>query len=445
MLRTTGIDLGTTDTREVSVGVLWGAPREGNGGSRRVASVRSDILTFRRAHLPLANRDTCRRVVQEELAHSLPFDVDDAAWDFTGRPGEEAWVVVAPSDRLEPVRQDVGETTTLDVEPLGYLRACMAAHIQSALVIDMGASKTIFCGIVAGRVDFVRVMLRGGIWLTKKLADRQRCSIEQAENLKRSRGTDLPELAELLTDLMSEAGLITPVPYDHVLLCGGGAATPGLKPLLRQRLGVDPELFPLPAALNPYEHVAAYGAALAGRPRMPRVRLVDQRLTAEAEAGGWKYLAFWSFVLMLLIVADLEVRHYSLQQRYDGVRAGMVAAVQPVLGKTDLPPEQMLERLKKEIAYGKGVRQSSVKHVMDTVGRLNGPLKDFPQVDLRVISADPLDNGVMKLEGSAASVKEATSLNQALAKVIPDLKQINVRTAEPGRVNFTFEGKIPPP
>lgn len=441
MLRTTGIDLGTTDTREVSVGVLWGAPREGNGGARRIASVRSDILTFRRALLPMANRDTCRRYVHEELSQTLPFDVDDAAWDFTGRPGEEAWVVVAPSERLEPVRQDVGDSTTLDVEPLGYLRACMAAHIQSALVIDMGASKTIFCGIVAGRVDFVRVMLRGGIWLTKKLADRQRCSVEQAENLKRSRGTDLPEVAELLTELLSEAGLITPVPYDHILLCGGGAATPGLKPLLKQRLGVEPELFPLPPALSPYEHVAAYGAALAGRPRMPKVRLVDHRVTAEAEAGGWKYLALWSFVLMLLIVADLEVRHYSLQQRYDGVRAGLAAVAKPVL-KEDLPPEQMLDRLKKEIAYSKQVRQSSVKHIMDTVGRLNAPLKDFPQVDLRVIMAE---NGVMKLEGSAASVKEATSLNQALAKVIPDLKQINVRTAEPGRVNFTFEGKVPAP
>ncbi len=442
MLRTTGIDLGTTDTREVSVGVLWGAPREGNGGSRRIASVRSDILTFRRALLPLANRETCRRYVQEELSQTLPFDVEDAAWDFTGRGGEEAWVVVAPSERLEPVRQDVGEATTLDVEPLGYLRACIAAHIQSAVVIDMGASKTIFCGITAGKVDFVRVMLRGGIWLTKKLAERQRCSVEQAENLKRSRGTDLPELAELLTDLMGESGLVTPMPYDHVLLCGGGAATPGLKPFLKQKLGVEPDLFPLPANLSPFEHVAAYGAALAGRPRMPRVRLVDQRLTAEAEAGGWKYLAAWAFVLMLLIVADLEVRHYSLQQRYDGVKVGLIAAVKPVLGNSTLPPEQILDRLKKEIAYSKQVRQSSVKHIMDTVGRLNAPLKDFPKVDLRVIASE---EGKLKLEGSAESVKEATNLNQALAKVIPDLKQINVRTAEPGRVNFTFEGKVPPP
>jgi len=59
MLRATGLDLGTTGTRRVSVGLLWGAPRLESDPPRRgvvVANVPSALLPFRSLNVPPAGR-----------------------------------------------------------------------------------------------------------------------------------------------------------------------------------------------------------------------------------------------------------------------------------------------------------------------------------------------------------------------------------------------------
>ncbi|MEW6284344.1 MAG: pilus assembly protein PilM, partial [Candidatus Eremiobacterota bacterium] len=255
MLRNTGLDVGTTGTRQVSVGLLWGPAREQDGEvpARSTASVPSDLCTFRRVPLPPAGREVRRRVLREELSFSLPFSLDEAAWDWTDQGGQ-AWVVVAPLERLGRLRREVGDTASLDAEPLTYLRAALAAGVESALVIDLGASRTTFCGIQDGHLEWVRVMMRGGINLTAQIASRTGMTHPDAERRKCERGMELSECRQMLDEMLEEAFLPSPLPYQKVLLCGGGARMPGLTVHLGEKLGVQPELFPLPDSLSPYSH-----------------------------------------------------------------------------------------------------------------------------------------------------------------------------------------------
>lgn len=98
----------------------------------------------------------------------------------------------------------------------------------------------------------------------------------EAEDLKRRRGTELPEVKAFLAELLEEALLPRPLTQRRVLLCGGGANMPGLRAYLHSQLGIEPEPFPMPPLLSPHEHVSALGAALSAR-------FGQQRMKSESE------------------------------------------------------------------------------------------------------------------------------------------------------------------
>ncbi len=441
MLRNTGLDVGTTGTRQVSVGLLWGAARgvEGDPPARANASVPSDLCTFRRMPIPPAGREVRRRVLREELSFSLPFPLEDAAWDWTEQGGQ-AWVVVAPLDRLERLRRDVGDQASLDAEPLTYLRAALAAGVTSALVIDLGASRTTFCGIQDGQLEWVRVMMRGGISLTATLSKTRNLTHADAENQKRERGLELTECRQLLEELLEEAFLPSPLPYREVLLCGGGAAMPGLANLIKAKLGVEPQLFPLPASLSPYEHVPAYGAALAARPNQPRVRLQERR--EAARKGATPTLPFhnaWlgALALLLLLVADGELRHKVLLQQRAQAQKAFTATVQGLGTNPGETPEQQITRLQARLTQARKDRQLSPEFLADVVASLKEPLG--AEALLRRIQ---LDNGVLQIEGQADSIQSADQVRQNLAKMFNGVEMPRTENLPSGKVRFVIEGKV---
>ncbi|MBI3928600.1 MAG: pilus assembly protein PilM [Armatimonadetes bacterium] len=442
MLSCTGVDLGKTGTREVSVGILWGGPRAGNGGFRRRVSVASDLLTFRRLSLPPASREVRRRVVQEELNFSLPFPVSQAAWDWTDDQGE-AWVVVAPLERLEPVRREAGESSEFDAEPLSYLRAAQAAGIHSALVLDLGASRTTFCAVENGRVDWVRVLLRGGIALTARLAEEKDLTTEKAEILKRAQGLELDTCIRFFEELLDEAFLPDPMAYEKILLCGGGAALPGLAPVLARRLGIEPEFFPVPEPLTPFEHVAAYGAALGIRPAYPRIRLRRQEVVERTVGFRWSYV----FVLLLLvglIVADVEIRHRTLLERKQALERVATQALDPVLGPSDQPVDARVKQLKKRIEEDRHARTYSPANVIQSLAGLAAPLRANEGVQLRSVEINE-DQNTVSIEGHAVAPQQVEQLRKSLdGKVFEELKAINVRSGPEEKFLYELEGKLKP-
>lgn len=437
MFRVTGIDEASSGRREVTAG-LFGQPESGPGGRSRVYALPSPDLTFRRLNLPNTNNKEMRRsVIQEELNFSLPFRLNQAAWDYT-ESGNEAWVVVASADSLDKAHQ-AEPGAQFDVEPLCYLRAARQQGVNNALVIDLGASKTVFCGIEDSRVESVRVLLRGGDQLTRRLAESGGGDLQQAEHRKRSQGMDLRECGLFFEELLEQAMLDEPLPYDRVLLAGGGSSMPGLSEWLQRRLGVGVELFPLPGELSAERHLVAYGAALAGRPGAVRVKLRKQEVRVGGKLPMMTLLGL--LLLALFVVADLEVRHRTLQKKRDQMVEILAGGAQvPVPADGMLNSGELLERIKKQISFQQQVLAAAPGPFMKALGKSSIILDRNPDAEVRNFE---FVEGLVRVEGLAASLEQMESIKNELAKVLEGVELKKNRPADNDRFRFVLEGRPP--
>lgn len=440
MLRATGLDRGSTGTRRVSVGVLWGGARvEAASSGAVVANVPSDMLTFRRLNLPPAGREVRARVVREELSFSLPFSLDEAVWDWTDSD-DVASVLVAPRGRLEEVRREVGERATLDAEPLSYLRAASASGHEDALVADFGASRTTLCALKDGALDWVRVSFRGGEALTRRVAASRKVSEGEAEELKRREGMQLDECRDWLGSLVEEALLPRPLPFEAVLICGGGAQMPGLREELASRLGHPVDVFPVPDSLSPYRDVAAWGAALAARPGQPRIQL--KAATRPTEALRPVY-ALWIAALLAGVTADLEIRHATLAHREAEQVALLQAAVkQQAPGLAQTPLAELAGVLTRQVEAARQARLESPTLLLETVGRLAQPLGALPGLEIRALG---YEKGLLTVEGQAPSVQKAEKFRSEAGTILDNAELVENRAAAGGQTRFRLEGRMREP
>jgi hypothetical protein len=440
----TGIDLGSSGTRKVNIGRLMGSAQVGEAMSGpSAAAVPSDVLTYRKVALPPANQTVCRRVIQEELSYSLPFPMHQVAWDYIKAAGQSALVMVTPRERLSSYQRLAGNAS-LDAEPLAYLRAALHCGIHNGLLIDFGASKTTFCHIAHSQLEWVRVMLRGGRQLTQRLADENKLQIEQAEDLKRKRGCELGEVQNFVAELIEEALLDKHTGFEQVLIFGGGSAMPGLKSFLSLRLGTEPQAFPVPPSLSPYQHVTALGAALSLRLGQPRIQL--QNPTEASGTPGflpWVSLSLLGLGGLFAVGYAQETKVNLLTSQQAVLRQDLVQSVKPWLPDSEsVPSEQLLEKTKSTVASRKKLKQQSVRHVADSLARMATTLREMPKVEVRSIT---YDEGKVQFEGEVASPQEAEQLRAKLGKVFPDLQQVRFSKGVADRFIYQFEGKLPQP
>lgn len=442
MLNSVGIDRGHSGDREVSVNLFTGSPTLGfvTPSTSQHVALPSSGLTFRRIFLPRANRAVRQQVVAEELSYSLPFPLAEAHYG-TVEKGEEAWVVVASDAVVSPL-QTLYPKAALEAEPLCYLRAARAAGIQDALVIDLGATKTVFCGLENGSVGTVRVLLRGGLKLTEELMTSSGLPREQAELLKREEGANHAVVRQFVRELLEEALLPSPLPYRQVLLCGGGSATPGLLKLLSAQLGpeVDVEPFPLPGDLHPTDHVVAFGAALAGRPKATRLQMDHSyRQLASGEGGPvqWAPVLLTGLLMVLMAVAT-ETRLHGSRQKELALKESLVAAVAPVMPKAkELPPENLVKALKDQLQHQRQVARSSPSRIMTTLGQ--GAEAITSKKDALLTSL-LFEDGKLKWEGFTKSLDDSEKVRESLESVMDEVEQVKTRPYRDGFV-FQIEGK----
>lgn len=396
-------------------------------------------LTFRRLFLPKGSKTVRQQVIAEELSYSLPFPLSDAHYGTVER-GDEAWVVVASDAVVAPI-QELYPKAALEAEPLCYLRAARAAGIQNALVIDLGASKTVFCGLENGSVGSVRVLLRGGEKLTEEIAEAAGVSRDQAELIKREEGVANKVVAQFYFELIEEALLPSPLPYRNVLLCGGGSATTGLMKLFANRWGsdVDVEPFPVPGDLIPTEHVVAFGAALAGRINGHKLQMDHSFRHARGGSGSLKLAPLvFSGLLMVLMAVTMETRLRGAERKEQQMRASLMQAVVPVVpGAKDVPAEGLVKALKDQLAAQKNVARSSPAKLMNTMGK--GAESVIGQKDALVTSI-VFEDGKLKWEGYTKSMEDSEKVRKGLESVMDDVEQVSTRPARDGFV-FKIEGK----
>ena len=442
MLSSIGIDRGRMGDREVSVNIFSGSPTIGVAApatSTQVALPCSG-LTFRRLFLPRASRAVRQQVVAEELAYSLPFPLAEAHYGTLER-GEEAFVVVASDQVVRPIK-DLYPKAALEAEPLCYLRAARFAGIQNALVVDFGASKTVFCGIENGNMGTVRVLLRGGDRLTEEVMEATSTSRDKAEIFKREQGVNHLAIRQFYRELVEEALLPSPLPYRNVLLCGGGSATPGLLQMLTDLWGadVDVEPFPLPGDLLPTDHVVAFGAALAGRPNALKLQMDHSYRHVVAGGGGPLQVAplVMVGVLMLLMVVSTETRLRGVQAKEAGMRTSLVEAITPVVPRAnEVKPEDMVKTLKAQLTEQRNIARSTPARIMTTIGR--GAEAVTSKKDASLYSL-VYEDDKLKWEGRTKSLEEAEDIRKSLESVMDDVQLTRTRPNQGGFV-FQIEGK----
>ena len=441
-LYSVGKDFGTTGTRAVSVGLIGGSVIPLDKGGRPIAVAPSHCFTYRKVRLPQANARACRRIVQEELTFGLPLPLHQCVWDFYRQAGPEAFAVVAQQARWQSLTARWGATQGVDPEPLCYLRAAIYMHVADALIIDFGASHTTWMAISGGKIDWVRTMMRGGQALSQKLADDSRVSLGEAEDLKRRRGTELPEVQAFLSELLEEALLPKPLAHRRVLLCGGGASMPGLRAYLHSQLGVEPEPFPMPALLSPNEHVSALGAALSGRLGQQKLRLENSPVAGSSEGSLNSWLAVASACLGLWVVG-LEIRYQGLSHQRTSLQGQFrksAAQMGVMLPDTLKTPGQAEKWLAQQQSFRQSVRERSVGAVADGIASAAQGLREVGDCQLYSIV---YDEGKLKLEGEAPSNLKAQQLRQKWVQVFPDLVQKPLQPITGGRFRFEFESGMP--
>lgn len=444
MLHTLGIDRGRTGDREISVNFFSGAPQMGMSTPvvGQYVALPSSGLTFRRLFLPRAGKTVRQQVITEELSYSLPFPLHEAHYGAV-ESGEEAWVTVAADSVVQPMK-DLYPKANLEAEPLCYLRAAKAAGIQQALVVDFGATKTVFCGIENGQVGTVRVMLRGGEALTEQLAKELEISKDEAEIRKCDEGTEHPTVRRFFHELVEEALLPSPLPYRRVILCGGGSATHGLLRLLTRIWGedVDVEPFPLPGMLEPTEHVVAFGAALAGRPKAPRLQM-QHSFSHVAGSGGKLSLApiIFTALLMTLMFVGMEIRVSGAQTRANELQTSLVAAVAPVLPEAEKVSQQdLVKTLQAKLKKQRETLRQSPGKLMNTLGQSSNSVT--AKKDAKLFSI-VYDNQILKFEGRATDLRQSEDIRNSLEKVLQNVEQSKTRPAPNGTIFFQIEGQVP--
>jgi hypothetical protein len=442
LLNSIGIDRGHTSDREISVNIFTGSPSIGvsTPATSQQVALPCNGLTFRHMFLPRASKAVRQQVVAEELSYSLPFSLADAHYGMVER-GEEAWVVVASDAVVAPIK-DLYPRAALEAEPLCYLRAAKAAGIQNALVVDFGASKTVFCGLENGSIGSVRVLLRGGERLTEEVMEAASIPRDKAEILKREEGVHHKAVRQFYLELVEVALLPSPIPYRNVLLCGGGSATPGLLKLLSDLWGadVDVEPFPLPGDLLPTDHVVAFGAALAGRPSAQRLQMDHSFRHIAAGGSGPLLVAPLVLValLMLLMVVSTETRLRGAEQKEQQMRASLVEAIAPVVPKAkDLKSEELVKALKDQLATQKEVARSSPARIMTTMGKGAEAVVNKDDASLTSII---FEDSKLKWEGFTKTLEESEDIRESLEKVMDAVEQVRTRPYKEGFV-FQIEGK----
>lgn len=400
----------------------------------------SSGLTFRRLFLPRASKAVRQQVIAEELSYSLPFPLTEAHYGSVEN-GEEAWVVIASDDVVQPIKELHGRAN-LEAEPLCYLRAAKAANIDQALVVDFGASKTVFCGIDNGQVGNVRVLLRGGDALTEELMAGLNHTRPEAELLKREEGVEHKLVRQFFLELVEEALLPSPLPYRTVLLCGGGSAAQGLLSLLSSHWGgdVDVEPFPLPGLLMPTEHVVAYGAALAGRFNATRLQMDHSFRQMATNGPGLKWLPIVATLFIVtLMVVSMESRLSGLRAKEALLAQSLTAAVQPVLPKTELKPEELVKTLQSKVDAQRMVALRSPAKVMNTLGRSSEAITSKEGATLTSVI---FEDDKLKFEGRATSLKQSEDIRRGLELVLREVEQVKSRPFSNGFV-FQIDGKLP--
>ena len=235
--------------------------------------------------------------------HDSPIVYDCVKLPPFGKHQNSFWVtlckekdIFAQINRLSLITEDVCEVAT-GANVLAAAYRLLSSQIGPAVLVDFGASSTLVVIVVEGQPVHAVSFAIGGNLLTETIANQNKCSLEAAENLKRSKhlfsGSDvvsglLPaidswrnEIERIVADWWREN---PEVPSDFpVVLCGGNAPQHGLLEYLNRDRKERFTLWPRGTEKWSPQFAGAYGTAL----QALRTGRASGSLMPEELRGNW--------------------------------------------------------------------------------------------------------------------------------------------------------------
>ncbi len=453
-------------------------------GAHVVSALACRDLFIRTLELPFTDPKKLVQVVPYEVENLIPLPLEDVAVDYQvlgpsgdqpgalGKAASDVLVAAVPrtklSEHLHLLTEAGLEADLIDVDALALYSYAQHLAKRGAVIpphlamIDIGATKTTLCLTHEGRPRVIRTLGWGSRQLTQALAERDRCSWDEAEQLKqRLTVRDLdPWFTSLIRDLqitLHGYETATQTRLRHIWVTGGGSELVGLAPYLAGEL----ELEPLAVGHNgkplcPPAFAIAFG--LAAKPQRLRLgarvggttsvainlnRVSDAAVAKQApQRRDWLAAGVGLLCLGLLGLGDLALGVHLRETRLQGLNGALqsqFAAAFPGLaagGDTGLDEvdqaQSTLAAAKKTLALLGGDQPRMVPLLADLVHQLpkTVPLK---------LHALTLERTSLQMEGETDSFDAVEKITQAL-RAFPDVQDVTVSDtrvgATPNQVRF---------
>lgn len=295
-MRIIGLDLGSSSVKAVEIDSAFGRyeirdyyehtlqagqdPVQGAAqllsslpkSSAKIAiSLPSTLVTQRNMTIPSRDRKAVKAAVMFELEDDLPFEVDEAAFDYSvlSQGSQGSHVHIAASIRQQAIEY-VASLNAVGIDPdlisteswafRTYLKRVLNPATQDVpvLLVQLGANNTTYYGHWNNAPLFIHEGNWGGNDLTAAIATEYRMSPSDAERAKKDRGLQAPgsvsmgnsdalecrgEILNTLQTLVLEikqamlsCRSLTNQNPAQILFCGGDSLVPGLLTLLGPEL-----------------------------------------------------------------------------------------------------------------------------------------------------------------------------------------------------------------
>ena len=345
---------------------------------KKIYLIPSDRVLIKRDKIP-------QGVKPKDLKRYFRTKYKEFLFDFTVDRKTNSYTLVLVRDFQPPP-----EAFALDAEPFSLARLAKAVGEGEITVLDIGKRKTTYVKVDTSDLASYRVVLRGGDYITQRVAKELSLSFEEAERLKIEKGLELPAVKKAIEEILSDL----PPLGEKVVLSGGGALLKELPQFLGQR---GSKVVEGPKGVKPTEYPALGGAL--------KFIYRDRSPTFKAPEVGPSQLKAAAFVLSFLILSFFLGTQLLMRVKTDFYNR--IAQKEKELFSEkfpQLPPVAVLEQLKTL----RGQKKESVlplfEKLIDTIPR---------GVKIYRLS---YGNGVLKVEGEAPSKEIADKLKAVSLK-----------------------------
>nr|HID59893.1 type IV pilus assembly protein PilM [Desulfobacterales bacterium] len=266
------ISEGSIKEPEVVSETIKGLIRDLNIREQNVAvSVAGFSVIIKKISINKMSDEELSESIQWEAEQYIPFDIEDVNIDFEILGENEQnpnmmnvmlvaakksiideYIDILQMSNLNPCVIDLDVFAMQNIYELNY-----TSEDESVALIDIGANK-MNINIIKGNIsDFTRDVSIGGDQITREIASRLECTLEEAEDVKLGKNEGKlsnDEIRDITTPIISGwcseirqaidffYSTFTDETISRIVLSGGGAQTPGFLELLAHETSLDVEV-----------------------------------------------------------------------------------------------------------------------------------------------------------------------------------------------------------